>query len=58
MGGENATTTTASGRKAARTRSRRGSDKTKDELYQQARARHIQGRSKMSKRQLENALHH
>jgi hypothetical protein len=29
---------------------------TRQELYAKARRRHIEGRSKMSKRQLENAL--
>ena len=54
MGGKNATTTTASGRKAARTRSRSGP--TKDELYARAKARGVEGRSKMTKQQLANAL--
>jgi len=56
MGGKNATTTTASGRKAARTRARREGGTTKDELYDRAKAKHIEGRSKMTKQQLENAL--
>jgi len=55
MGGKNATRTTARGRKAARARARSG-DATKEQLYRRAKARDIPGRSKMSKRQLENAL--
>src|SRR6266487_429392 len=43
--------------RAARSRARGGDGATKDELYRQAKARHIPGRSKMSKQQLENALH-
>ncbi|HEX4080025.1 MAG TPA: DUF6496 domain-containing protein [Rhizomicrobium sp.] len=56
MGGKNATHTTARGRKAARARTR-ADGHTKEDLYRKAKARHIEGRSKMSKRQLENALH-
>lgn len=57
MGGKDATRRTASGRKAATTRSRRAAGgKTKQDLYRQAQAKHIPGRSRMSKRQLENAL--
>ncbi|SKA13572.1 DUF6496 domain-containing protein [Consotaella salsifontis] len=37
-------------------RSSGGSDKTKDELYHEAQKRDIQGRSKMSKGELEKAL--
>ena len=55
MGGKNAARTTARGRKAARARARRGGT-TKEQLYRRAKARDIPGRSKMSKRQLENAL--
>ena len=55
MGGKNAKRTTASGRKAARVRSRDGAP-SKEELYKRARAKGIENRSKMSKRQLENAL--
>jgi hypothetical protein len=55
MGGKDATRRTASGRKAARTRARSGGA-TKAELYARARARLIPGRSRMSKKQLENAL--
>lgn len=56
MGGKNATHLTASGKKGARTRSRDGGA-TKDELYQRAKRMGIEGRSKMTKRQLENAVH-
>ena len=56
MGGENATTTTRSGRKAVRTRARQEAGTTKAALYRRARSKGIAGRSKMSKRQLENAL--
>jgi hypothetical protein len=55
MGGKNAVRTTARGRKAARARARTGGA-TKEQLYRRAKARDIPGRSKMSKRQLENAL--
>jgi hypothetical protein len=56
MGGKDATQTTRIGRKAAITRSRRAAGATKQQLYRRAQAKHIPGRSKMSKRQLENAL--
>ena len=56
MGGRNATQTTARGRKAARTRARREVGATKDELYQRAKAKGLEGRSRMTKQQLENAL--
>jgi hypothetical protein len=56
MGGKNATKTTARGRKAATTRARRSGGTTKSALYQRAKRRGIDGRSKMSKQQLENAL--
>src|SRR5262249_41073694 len=35
-----------------------GGDKTKTELYAEAKRRGIEGRSKMNKQQLERALHH
>lgn len=57
MGGKNARRRTARGTKAARSRARNGSGMTKQQLYKRAKARHIPGRSKMTKRQLENALH-
>jgi len=56
MGGSNATKLTASGRKAARTRSRRSGKATGAELYERAKKRHVEGRSRMTKQQLENAL--
>ncbi|RSS45421.1 plasmid stabilization protein, partial [Streptomyces sp. WAC07061] len=34
------------------------SDRTKDELYQEAKERNIEGRSTMTKQQLKNALGH
>ena len=55
MGGENAKSATGRGRKAARARSRDGGA-SKAELYKRAKAMGIENRSKMSKRQLENAL--
>ena len=56
MDGKNATMLTSSGAKAARSRVRHEPG-TKDELYQRAKRRGIEGRSKMTKKQLENALH-
>lgn len=55
MGGRSATRRTAAGRKAARTRARSGTV-TKAQLYARAKRAGVQGRSKMSKRQLQNAL--
>ncbi|HEY4076535.1 MAG TPA: DUF6496 domain-containing protein [Rhizomicrobium sp.] len=55
MGGKNATHKTAAGKRAAAARVRGG--KTKDQLYEQAQKRDIPNRSKMTKTQLENALH-
>jgi hypothetical protein len=55
MGGKNATRTTAAGRKAARTRAR-NAPSTKAELYERATKKGIQGRSRMTKQQLANAL--
>jgi hypothetical protein len=59
MGGRNATHRTERGSKAARSRARNGygNGATKQQLYKRAKARHIPGRSRMTKRQLENALH-
>lgn len=54
MGGSNARKSTAAGRKAAATRARGGA--TRDELYRRARSADIEGRSKMTKKQLQNAL--
>jgi hypothetical protein len=56
MGGKNARKPTVRGQKAATLRARRADGHTRQELYAEARHRHIEGRSKMSKRQLENAL--
>jgi hypothetical protein len=56
MSGKNARKTTARGRKAATARTRKTDGQTRRELYATAKRRHIEGRSKMSKRQLENAL--
>lgn len=56
MGGRNARKPTARGRKAAAARARKADGHTRAELYAKAKRRHIEGRSKMSKRQLENAL--
>jgi hypothetical protein len=55
MGGTDATSTTAKGRKAARARARHTGGATKQELYRRAKARGVEGRSKMSKAQLANA---
>jgi hypothetical protein len=57
MGGKNARHRTARGKRAARSRAR-DSGPTYDELYHRAQRAHIAGRSKMSKQQLKNALHH
>lgn len=56
MGGKNATKLTRRGAKAARRRTRHEAG-TKEELYKRAQRKGIEGRSKMTKRQLENALH-
>jgi hypothetical protein len=56
MGGKNAARLTASGKKAAFTRARNSGEETKDELYQRAKKKGIEGRSKMTKRQLQNVL--
>jgi hypothetical protein len=55
-GGKNATKQTARGKKVARSRARHNGSATKQSLYRRAKGRGIVGRSKMSKRQLENAL--
>jgi hypothetical protein len=57
MGGRNARKSTARGQRAARSRARHRDGHTRRELYQKARAKGIEGRSRMTKRQLENALH-
>jgi Family of unknown function (DUF6496) len=46
----------AEGTKTARHRTRRGDGKSKAELYEEAKRRHIPGRAKMSKGELERAL--
>jgi hypothetical protein len=56
MGGKNAREPTARGQKAATSRARRQDGHTREELYAKARERQLEGRSKMSKQQLENAL--
>jgi hypothetical protein len=56
MAGRNARKPTALGRKAAIARSRKHDGHTRQELYAKAKRRRIAGRSRMSKRQLENAL--
>jgi len=56
MGGKNAEKPTARGRKAANTRAHRADGHTRAELYARAQRRDIAGRSKMTKRQLKNAL--
>jgi Family of unknown function (DUF6496) len=43
---------------ARRRRSRRASDRTRKELYQEAAKRNVPGRSRMNKAQLARALHH
>jgi hypothetical protein len=57
MGGKNATKLTRRGAKAARSRARHEGGTTKEKLYERAKVKGIEGRSKMTKRQLENALH-
>lgn len=56
MGGRNARKPTARGHRAAVARARKGDGHTRRELYAKAQRRHIAGRSKMTKRQLKNAL--
>jgi hypothetical protein len=55
MGGKNARRRTARGRKAARSRAR-GIGPTKAELYRRAKRKGVEGRSKMTKQQLKNAV--
>lgn len=54
QGGKNARHRTARGKRAARSRVRKGP--TKAELYKRAQRQDIPGRSRMTKLQLENAL--
>jgi hypothetical protein len=56
MAGRDARKPTARGRKAALARARKRDGHTRQELYARAKRRNIEGRSKMTKRQLENAL--
>jgi Family of unknown function (DUF6496) len=56
MAGSDARKPTARGRKAATGRARKRDGHTRQELYAKAQRRGIEGRSRMSKRQLENAL--
>lgn len=56
MGGSNARKQTARGHRAAVGRARAADGHTRNELYEKAKRRRIEGRSKMTKRQLENAL--
>jgi hypothetical protein len=56
MGGRNARKQTARGHRAAVARARKRDGHTRQELYARAKRRNIEGRSKMTKRQLENAL--
>lgn len=56
MGGRNARKDTARGHRAAVARARKDDGHTRQELYAKARKQHVEGRSKMTKRQLENAL--
>jgi hypothetical protein len=56
MAGRNARKPTARGRKAATARSRKPDGHTRQELYAKAKQKRIEGRSRMTKRQLENAL--
>jgi hypothetical protein len=54
VGGRNAATPTRRRHKVGASRTRGGP--TKAQLYKEAQARHVEGRSRMSKRELENAL--
>jgi hypothetical protein len=56
MAGRDARKSTTRGRKAAIGRARKRDGHTRQELYAKAKRRGIEGRSRMSKRQLENAL--
>ncbi len=56
MAGRNARKQTARGHRAAVARARKADGYTRQELYEKAKLRNVEGRSKMSKRQLENAL--
>lgn len=56
MGGRSARKQTARGHRAAVSRARAADGHTRQELYEKAKRRHVEGRAKMTKRQLENAL--
>ncbi|MBR0799834.1 hypothetical protein JQ615_31145 [Bradyrhizobium jicamae] len=56
MSGRNARKQTARGHHAAVALARKADGHTRQELYEKAKRRHLEGRSKMTKRQLENAL--
>ncbi len=56
MGGRDARKQPARGHRAAVAHARKDDGHTRQELYAKARRRRVEGRSKMSKRQLENAL--
>ena len=56
MAGSNARKQTARGHRAAVARARKADGYTRQELYEKAKRKNVEGRSKMSKRQLENAL--
>jgi hypothetical protein len=56
MAGRTARKKTERGHRAATARSRKPDGHTRQELYQRAKRQGVEGRSKMTKRQLENAL--
>ena len=56
MAGRNARKQTARGHRAAVSRAHKADGHTFQELYDKAKRRNVEGRSKMTKRQLENAL--
>jgi Family of unknown function (DUF6496) len=56
MAGRNARKQTARGHRAAVARARKADGYTRQELYVRAKRQGVEGRSKMTKRQLENAL--
>lgn len=56
MAGRNARKQTTRGHRAAVSRAHQADGHTRQELYDKAKRRNVEGRSKMTKRQLENAL--
>jgi hypothetical protein len=56
VAGRNARKQTTRGHRAAVARAHASDGYTREELYERAKRRHVEGRSKMTKRQLENAL--